>query len=371
MNLQGRNLLKETDLSAAEFLYLVDLGGQLRLQKRMGLRNNRLAGRNIALIFEKTSTRTRSAFEVAAHDEGAHVTYLGPEDSQLGRKESVKDTARVLGRMFDGIEYRGAAQETVETLGAWAGVPVWNGLTDDWHPTQMLADILTMRDHASKPLTEVSYCYLGDGRNNVANSLLVTGALLGMDVRICAPWSLQPSERVQEIAGKLAAESGALLTVTADVLAAVAGADFLYTDVWLSMGESATAWDERIHLLMPYQVNRDVIAATGNPAVKFMHCLPALHNRDTETARRLYDRRRLTALEVTEEVFESPASIVFDQADNRMHTIKAVMLATPGTCNEDRRRARGERPARARAETAHLPVGTTAMGRARGSARRA
>ena len=210
MNLQGRNLLKETDLSAAEFLYLVDLGGQVRLQKRMGLRNNRLAGRNIALIFEKTSTRTRSAFEVAAHDEGAHVTYLGPDDSQLGRKESVKDTARVLGRMFDGIEYRGAAQETVETLGAWAGVPVWNGLTDDWHPTQMLADILTMRDHASKPLTEVSYCYLGNGRNNVANSLLVTGALLGMDVRICAPWSLQPSERVQEIAGKLAAESGAL-----------------------------------------------------------------------------------------------------------------------------------------------------------------
>ncbi len=232
MNLQGRNLLKETDLSAAEFLDLVELGGRLRLQKRMGLRNDRLAGRNIALIFEKTSTRTRSAFEVAAHDEGAHVTYLGPEDSQLGRKESVKDTARVLGRMFDGIEYRGAAQETVETLGAWAGVPVWNGLTDDWHPTQMLADILTMRDHASQPLAEVSYCYLGDGRNN----------------------SLQPSERVQEIAGKLAAESGALLTVTSDVLAAVAGADFLYTDVWLSMGESATAWYERIHLLMPYQV---------------------------------------------------------------------------------------------------------------------
>ena len=330
MNLQGRNLLKETDLSAAEFLYLVDLGGHLRLQKRMGLRNNRLAGRNIALIFEKTSTRTRSAFEVAAHDEGAHVTYLGPDDSQLGRKESVKDTARVLGRMFDGIEYRGAAQETVETLGAWAGVPVWNGLTDDWHPTQMLADILTMRDNATKPLAEVSYCYLGNGRNNVANSLLVTGAMLGMDVRICAPFSLQPSEPVQEIAGKLAAESGALVTVTADVLAAVTGADFLYTDVWLSMGESATAWYERIHLLMPYQVNRDVIAATGNPAVKFMHCLPALHNRDTETGRLLYNTRRLTALEVTEEVFESPASIVFDQAENRLHTIKAVMVATLG-----------------------------------------
>jgi ornithine carbamoyltransferase len=330
MNLQGRNLLKETDLAVDEFLGLVELGRELRLQKRMGLRNNRLAGRNIALIFEKTSTRTRSAFEVAAHDEGAHVTYIGPEDSQLGRKESVKDTARVLGRMFDGIEYRGAAQATVETLGAYAGVPVWNGLTDDWHPTQMLADILTMRDHTRKPLAEVSYCYLGDGRNNVANSLLVTGALLGMDVRICAPWSLQPSDRVQEIAGKLAAESGALLMVTADMLAAVAEADFVYTDVWVSMGESATSWGERIHLLMPYQVNRDVMAATGNPAVKFMHCLPALHNRDTATGRRLYDTRRLTALEVTEEVFESPASIVFDQADNRLHTIKAVMVATAG-----------------------------------------
>jgi len=329
MNLQGRNLLKETDLTAGEFLYLVELSGRLRLQKRMGLRDSRLAGRNIALIFEKTSTETRSAFEVAAHDEGAHITYLGPEDVRLGRKESVKDTARVLGRMFDGIEYRGA-QATVETLGAYAGVPVWNGLTDEWHPTQMLADIMTMRDHISKPLAEVSYCYLGDGRNNVANSLLVTGAMLGMDVRICAPAPLQPSARVQEVAGKLAADSGARLAVTADILAAVAGADFLYTDAWLSMGESATAWEERAHLLMPYQVNRDMIAATGNPGVKFMHCLPALHNRDTETARRLYATRRLTALEVTEEVFESPASIVFDQADNRLHTIKAVMVATVG-----------------------------------------
>ena len=330
MNLQGRNLLKETDLSAAEFLYLVDLGAQLRLQKRMGLRSSRLAGRNIALIFEKTSTRTRSAFEVAAHDEGAHVTYLGPEDSQLGRKESMKDTARVLGRMFDGIEYRGAAQEAVETLGKYAGVPVWNGLTDDWHPTQMLADILTMRDYGRKPLAEVGYCYLGDGRNNTANSLLVTGAMLGMDVRICAPAALQPSGRVQEIAGKLAADSGARLAVTADLPAAVAGADYLYTDVWLSMGEPEENWDERIDLLLPYQVNAGVLAATDNPAVKFMHCLPALHNRDTEIGRRLYDRRGLTALEVTEEVFESRASIVFDQADNRMHTIKAVMVATAG-----------------------------------------
>jgi len=330
MNLQGRSLLKETDLAAGEFLYLIDLGGQLRMEKQMGQRFSRLAGRNIALIFEKTSTRTRSAFEVAAHDEGAHVTYFGPEDSQLGRKESMKDTARVLGRMFDGIEYRGSSQQAVETLGAYAGVPVWNGLTDDWHPTQMLADILTMRDHTRKPLAEVSYCFLGDGRNNTANSLLVTGALLGMDVRICAPGLLQPSAAVQDIATTLAADSGARLTVTSDIPAAVAGADYLYTDVWLSMGEPAGAWDQRIDLLLPYQVNQGLIAATGNPAVKFMHCLPALHNLQTEIGQQLYDKRGLEALEVTEEVFESPASIVFDQAENRLHTIKAVMVATAG-----------------------------------------
>ena len=330
MNLHGRSLLKEIDFTAEEWLYLVDLGGQLRLEKHMGERLHRLAGRNVALIFEKASTRTRSAFEVAAHDEGAHVTYLGPGESHLGLKETAKDVARVLGRMFDGIEFRGAAQEAVETLGAYAGVPVWNGLTDDWHPTQMLADILTMRDHADKPLAEVRYCYLGDGRNNTANSLLVTGAMLGMDVRICAPASLQPSARVQGIAGKLAAGSGARLTVTADIPSAVAGADYLYTDVWVSMGEPASEWDERIDLLLPYQVNRGLIAATGNPAVKFMHCLPALHNRETEIGQQLYDRRGLDALEVTEEVFESPASIVFDQAENRLHTIKAVMVATAG-----------------------------------------
>ena len=267
---------------------------------------------------------------MAAHDEGAHVTYLGPEDSQLGHKESMKDTARVLGRMFDGIEYRGSAQQTVETLGAYAGVPVWNGLTDDWHPTQMLADILTMRDHTRKPLAAVSYCYLGDGRNNTANSLLVTGALLGMDVRICAPGPLQPTAAVRGIAAELAAGSGARLTVTSDRPTAVAGADYLYTDVWLSMGEPAGEWDRRIDLLLPYQVNRGLMAATGNPAVKFMHCLPALHNRDTEIGQQLYDKRGLEALEVTEEVFESPASIVFDQAENRLHTIKAVMVATAG-----------------------------------------
>ncbi len=328
MDLRGRSLLKEIDLTAGEFLYLVNLGRRLRSDKRAGRRAQRLAGRSIALIFEKTSTRTRSAFEVAAHDEGGHVTYLGPEESQLGRKESMKDTARVLGRMFDGIEYRGSAQDAVETLGAFAGVPVWNGLTDDWHPTQMLADILTMRDHVAKPLAEVSYCYLGDGRNNTANSLLVTGSLLGMDVRICAPAALQPAPGVRRIASELAASSGARATVTADLGEGVAGADFLYTDVWLSMGEPAAEWDERIDRLLPYQVNADLMAATGNPAVKFMHCLPALHNTKTEIGQQIYDKRGLEALEVTEEVFESPASIVFDQAENRLHTIKAVMVAT-------------------------------------------
>jgi ornithine carbamoyltransferase len=331
MDLIGRSLLKEIDLSAEEFLYLVELGGHLKMQKRSGTRTNRLAGRSIALIFEKTSTRTRSAFEVAAHDEGGHVTYIGPDDSQLGRKESVRDTARVLGRMFDGIEFRGSAQESVEILGASAGVPVWNGLTDTWHPTQMLADVLTMRDHAGKPLSAISYCYLGDGRNNTANSLLVTGALLGLDARICAPEALWPSADVQGIARDLASRSGASLTVTADVTAAVASADFLYTDVWLSMGEPPDEWDTRIDLLLPYQVNAEVMAATGNPAAQFLHCLPALHNTQTRIGQQIYDKRGLTALEVTEEVFESPASIVFDQAENRLHTIKALMVATIGS----------------------------------------
>ena len=330
MDLRGRSLLKEIDFSRAEFGFLIDLGGRLRAEKRAGHPGGRLAGRNIALIFEKASTRTRSAFEVAAHDEGAHVTYLGPEESQIGYKESMKDTARVLGRMFDGIEYRGSAQESVEILGEYSGVPVWNGLTDEWHPTQMLADMLTMHDHAARPLAEVSFCYLGDARNNTANSLLVTGALLGMDARICAPAVLQPSAGVQDIARGLAAGSGAVLTVTDDISVAVRGADFLYTDVWLSMGEPADEWDKRIDQLLPYQVNAGVLAATGNPAVKFLHCLPALHNRETEVGRQIYDKRGLNALEVTDDVFESPASVVFDQAENRMHTIKAVMVATLG-----------------------------------------
>jgi len=328
MDLHGRSLLTGFDLSPQEFLYLTDLASRYRREKRMGFPRHRLAGRSIVLIFEKTSTRTRSAFEVAAHDEGGHVTYLGPDDSQLGRKESVKDTARVLGRMFDGIEYRGFAQADVETLARYAGVPVWNGLTDLWHPTQMLADILTMRDHASKPLGDVSYCYLGDGRNNTANSLLVTGALLGLDARICAPQPLHPAQQVQEIARRLAYASGAALTVTDDIARAVAGADFVYTDVWLSMGEPESDWDNRIDQLLPYQVNAGVLAATGNPAVKFMHCLPALHNRDTQIGQQICDKRGLDALEVTDEVFESPASVVFDQAENRLHTIKATMLAT-------------------------------------------
>jgi ornithine carbamoyltransferase len=331
MDLTGRSLTKEIDITPEEFLYLVDLAEKARKEKEMGLQQHRLAGRNIVLIFEKASTRTRSAFEVAAHDEGAHVTYIGSGESQLGYKESVKDTARVLGRMFDGIEYRGSAQESVEILAAHAGVPVWNGLTDAWHPTQMLADILTIRDHATKPLPEVSFCYLGDGRNNTANSLLVTGAMLGMDARICAPAPLQPADGVRAIARGLAAGTGARLTITDDIAAGVAGADFVYTDVWLSMGEPADEWDRRIDQLIGYQVNSRVLAATGNPDVKFMHCLPALHNCRTEIGRQIYDKRLLEALEVTDDVFESAQSIVFDQAANRMHTIKAVMVATIGS----------------------------------------
>jgi ornithine carbamoyltransferase len=330
MDLRGRSLLKETDLNADEFLYLVDLARQVRAEKSRGETGQRLAGRNIALIFEETSTRTRSAFEVAAHDEGGHVTYLGPGESQLGHKESVKDTARVLGRMFDAIEYRGSAQASVETLGEFAGVPVWNGLTETWHPTQMLADILTMTDHCSKPLTEVTFCYLGDGRNNTANSLLVTGATLGMDARICAPAALQPSAEVRGIAAGLAAGSGARLMVTADVEAGVAGVDFLYTDVWLSLGEPADQWGSRIDQLIPYQVNSAVLKDTGNPDVKFMHCLPALHDRSTEVGQQIYAKRGLDALEVTDDVFESSASVVFDEAANRMPTIKALMIATLG-----------------------------------------
>ena len=331
INLHGRNFLKEVDFTKEEFTYLVDLAAQLRDDKRSRKEVQRLVGANIALIFEKASTRTRAAFEVAAHDQGAHVTYLGPGESQLGYKESMKDTARVLGRMFDGIEYRGSAQENVEILGRYSGVPVWNGLTDQWHPTQMLADVLTMQEHFSRPFEDVVFCYLGDARNNVANSLLVTGALLGADVRLAAPEALLPSSEVRETAERLAATSGARLMLTPDVHEAVAGADFLYTDVWLSMGEPEHKWGERIKQLLPYQVNSDLLKATGNPAVKFLHCLPALHNRQTKIGEAIFEKWGLEALEVTEEVFESGASIVFDQSENRLHTIKAVMIATMAT----------------------------------------
>jgi ornithine carbamoyltransferase len=330
VQMRGRSLLKVVDLTKQEFLGIVDLADRLRTEKRSGSERQRMVGRNIALIFEKASTRTRCAFEVAAHDQGAHVTYLGPEGSHIGVSESMKDTARVLGRMFDGIEFRGFSQQSVETLARFSGVPVWNGLTDQWHPTQMLADILTMRDHTDKPLDRVGFCYLGDARNNTANSLLVTGALLGMDVRIAAPRDLWPSSDIQTIAKELAAGSGARIHIGEEVLNGVEGADFLYTDVWVSMGEPESEWGTRIKQLLPYQVNAAAMEATGNADAKFMHCLPALHNTDTELGHQIADKWNLTAMEVTDEVFESPASVVFDQAENRLHTIKAAMVASLG-----------------------------------------
>jgi ornithine carbamoyltransferase len=330
MDLHGRSLLKVTDFTKDEFLFIVDLAEQLRRDKRAGAEHPRMVGRNIALIFEKPSTRTRAAFEVGAHDQGAHVTYLGPEESHMGHEESVKDTARVLGRMFDGIEYRGFAQDIVETLGRYAGVPVWNGLTDRWHPTQMLADVLTMRDHADKPLEQLTLCYLGDGANNTASSLLVTGALLGFDIRIAAPESLCPTDGVQATAERLSQASGGRVRVGQEIGPLVEGADFVYTDVWVSMGEPPSDWDKRIDRLLPYQVNAALMASTGKANVKFMHCLPALHTIDTEVGAQIHDKWGLSGLEVTDEVFESPASIVFDQAENRLHTIKAAMVATIG-----------------------------------------
>jgi ornithine carbamoyltransferase len=326
--LLGRSLLKDVDLTKDEFLEVLDFAAFLREEKRAHDEPKRLQGLNIALIFEKSSTRTRSAFEVGAHDQGAHVTYLGPSESHLGHKESVKDTARVLGRMFDGIEFRGSAQADVEQLGAFAGVPVWNGLTDEWHPTQLLADVLTIKDYASKPLEDVVLCYVGDARNNTANSTLVVGAMLGLDVRIAAPSSLQPNAEVRALASDLSGKSGARVTVTDDVAAAVADADFIYTDVWLSMGEPAEKWGERIKLLLPYQVNAQLLRQTRNPNVRFLHCLPALHNTDTEVGKQLLADYGVDALEVTDKVFESSASVVFAQAENRLHTIKAIMVAT-------------------------------------------
>jgi ornithine carbamoyltransferase len=327
-DLTGRSYLKDADLSPEEYGFVLDLAVALRREKRAGVERPVLAGKNIALVFQKTSTRTRSAFEVATHDLGGHATYLGPGESQLGVKESVADTARVLGRMFDGIEFRGAAHADAETLAARAGVPVWNGLTDSWHPTQSLADLLTMRDHAERPLSELSVCFIGDASNNTCASLLTAGALMGMDVRVAAPRARRPAPVVWHEAAGLAARSGARLTLTDDARFAVGGVDFLYTDVWLSMGEDPSLWDERIDQLLPYQVNEKLIAETGNPRVKLLHCLPAFHNTDTEIGAAMYARRGLEALEVTDEVFESDASIVFDQAENRLHTIKALMAAT-------------------------------------------
>ncbi|WP_042393711.1 ornithine carbamoyltransferase [Streptacidiphilus carbonis] len=329
-NLRHRHFLKELDFTPQEFRFLLDLSAQLKAAKYAGTEQPRLRGKNIALVFEKGSTRTRCSFEVAAADQGARTTYLDPSGSHLGAKESIKDTARVLGRMFDGIQYRGHGQQVVEELAAHAGVPVWNGLTDEWHPTQMLADVLTIQEHSTKPLPRVALAYLGDARNNMGNSLLVTGALLGMDIRIVAPEQLWPSAEVRAEAAALAERTGARITLTADVAKGVLGADFLYTDVWVSMGEPKEVWAERIELLTPYQVSMDTVRATGNPAVKFLHCLPAFHDLDTEVARQLHASTGMTELEVTDELFESEHSVVFDQAENRLHTIKAILVATLG-----------------------------------------
>ena len=330
-NLRNRNFVKLLDFTPAEIKFLLKLSADLKAAKYGGYEQQRLAGKNIALIFEKASTRTRTAFEVASFDQGAHITYLGPSGSHIGYKETMKDTARVLGRSYDGIEYRGFAQETVETLAEYAGVPVWNGLTNEFHPTQILADILTMIEHSYKDLPQIAFAYLGDARNNMGNSLMVGGCKLGMDVRLCAPQHLWPEDWLLAECQAIAAQSGARLTLTADVAEGVKDADFLYTDVWVSMGEPDSVWEERINLLKPYQVNARAMEMTGNPDVKFLHCLPAFHNADTKVGQEMAEKFGLDqGLEVTEEVFESEASVVFDEAENRMHTIKAVMVATLG-----------------------------------------
>ena len=329
-NLRNRSFLKLLDFTPKEIQYLLDLSAALKQAKYAGTEQQMLKGKNVVLLFEKDSTRTRCAFEVAALDQGAGVTYLGPSGSQMGKKESMKDTARVLGRMYDGIEYRGYEQVIVETLAAYAGVPVWNGLTNEFHPTQILADFLTMMEHSDKPLNKVAFCYLGDARNNMGNSLMVGAAKMGMDFRAAAPKSCQPSAELVAKCEEIAKETGAKITITDDVATAVKGVDFLYTDVWVSMGEPEEVWKERIQLLKPYQVNMDVVKKTGNPNVKFMHCLPAFHNLETAVGRDIHAKFGLEAMEVTEDVFESPMSIVFDEAENRLHTIKAVMVATLG-----------------------------------------
>ncbi|MDR0796916.1 MAG: ornithine carbamoyltransferase [Tannerella sp.] len=328
INLKNRSFLKLLDFTPEEIRYLLDLSASLKKAKKDGTEQQKLKGKNIVLLFEKDSTRTRCAFEVGAYDQGAHVTYLGPWGSQMSKKDSVKDTARVLGRMYDGIEYRGFSQTIVETLAQYSGVPVWNGLTDEFHPTQVLAALLTMIEHSDKPLNQVSFSYLGDARNNMCNSLLVGAVKMGMDFRAAAPGSCQPDASLVAQCKEIAKETGAKITITDDVPAAVKGVDFLYTDVWVSMGEPEEIWNERIRLLKPYQVNRDVVEQTGNPQVKFMHCLPAFHNLETTVGSDIHAKFGLEAMEVTDEIFESPMSIVFDEAENRLHTIKAIMVAT-------------------------------------------
>jgi ornithine carbamoyltransferase len=329
-NLRNRHFLKLLDFGPDEIRYLLELAADLKKAKYSGTERQMLKGKNIALIFEKSSTRTRCAFEVAALDQGAHVTYLGPSGSQIGQKESMKDTARVLGRMYDGIEYRGFGQSVVEELAKYAGVPVWNGLTNEFHPTQILADFMTMLEHSSKPLNEISFCYLGDARYNMGNSLLVGAAKMGMDFRTASPAAFQQGRELVETCREIARTTGAKINITDNVDEAVKNVDFLYTDVWVSMGEPDSAWEERISLMKPYQVNMSVIERTGNPDVKFLHCLPAFHNRETKVGEEIYRKFGLDGMEVTEDVFESKHSIVFDEAENRLHTIKAVMVATLG-----------------------------------------
>jgi ornithine carbamoyltransferase len=330
-NLRNRNFVKLLDFTPQEIKFLLELSADLKKAKYSGTEQPRLKGKNIALIFEKTSTRTRCAFEVAAFDQGAQVTYLGPSGSQIGHKETMKDTARVLGRMYDGIEYRGFGQKIVEELAQWAGVPVWNGLTDEFHPTQVLADFLTMTEHSEKPLNEISFAYLGDARNNMGNSLMVGAAKMGMDYRAVAPKSGHPEKMLIDKCREIAKTTGARISITENVAEGVKGVDFLYTDVWLSMGENPALWDSRIKEMLPYQVNMELLKKTGNPKVKFLHCLPAFHNRDTKAGEEIFQKYGVDGMEVTEEVFESEASIVFDQSENRLHTIKAVMVATLGS----------------------------------------